>query len=486
MVWWQWLVGILMFILALGVLVGIHELGHLAAAKAFKVYCFNYSIGFGPVLISSKRSKKHETIWTLRAIPLGGFVSMYGEGAELDTDEYVPPSRSLEGVARYKRGIIVSAGVTLNFILGFILILCHNCFDHISFNLYSMKSKGDPYSSSMVVNVDDSVGDIKTGDYLKLNYDPLAKVKVKNVTYTLFLLGKDVDVEGTKYALCFKNSIATTKVDPDISTSLALIKQISVEDQINANLSSFTDSTLKTMIVANENLDTSDEAKMKELDNRIKGYNENDRKEEFKKQANTYYEKMGGYTVSSDGLYTVANNTPNVKAKISYYRRSGSEFIENQQEITIKPNEKKNDWSNTGIRLKRTIERYDIAKTFRVSWQEWCNSNTAVFRGLGMLFSGKGEATGIIGIAQMSATTLANFGFERYLFLWGMISCNLAIINLLPFPGLDGFTLLVTAYEGVRKKQVPTKFKAIVSFIGLALLFTLMIFILIKDIIRLI
>ncbi len=67
-----------------------------------------------------------------------------------------------------------------------------------------------------------------------------------------------------------------------------------------------------------------------------------------------------------------------------------------------------------------------------------------------------------------------------------MISCNLAIINLLPFPGLDGFTLLVTAYEGVRKKQVPTKFKAIVSFIGLALLFTLMIFILIKDIIRLI
>ena len=120
------------------------------------------------------------------------------------------------------------------------------------------------------------------------------------------------------------------------------------------------------------------------------------------------------------------------------------------------------------------------------SWDEWCNANTAVFRGIGMLFTGQGDVSGPIGIAKMSTTVLANFGFERYLYLWGMISCNLAILNLLPFPGLDGWALVVIGYEAITKKQIPTKVKGIISVIGLGLLFLLMIFIIIKDIMGLI
>ena len=67
---------ILLFIIILGVLISWHELGHLLAAKKFNVYCYEYSIGFGPALY---KNKKKETHFYLRAIPLGGFVKMAGE-----------------------------------------------------------------------------------------------------------------------------------------------------------------------------------------------------------------------------------------------------------------------------------------------------------------------------------------------------------------------------------------------------------------------
>jgi regulator of sigma E protease len=65
-----------------------------------------------------------------------------------------------------------------------------------------------------------------------------------------------------------------------------------------------------------------------------------------------------------------------------------------------------------------------------------------------------------------------------------MISLNLAVVNILPFPGLDGWHLLVVGIEAITKKDVPLKFKTIMSVIGLVLLFGLMIFVTVMDIIR--
>ena len=68
---------ILIIIVLLGILVGFHELGHLMVAKAFNVYCLEYSIGFGPKIFS-RRYKGGETFFSLRAIPFGGYVSEAG------------------------------------------------------------------------------------------------------------------------------------------------------------------------------------------------------------------------------------------------------------------------------------------------------------------------------------------------------------------------------------------------------------------------
>jgi regulator of sigma E protease len=72
-----------------------------------------------------------------------------------------------------------------------------------------------------------------------------------------------------------------------------------------------------------------------------------------------------------------------------------------------------------------------------------------------------------------------------YIFIWGLISVNLAVFNLLPFPGLDGWHLLVITIEGFFKKEIPSQWKNVISLIGFFILMGLMVFLLIKDILAL-
>ena len=80
---------------------------------------------------------------------------------------------------------------------------------------------------------------------------------------------------------------------------------------------------------------------------------------------------------------------------------------------------------------------------------------------------------------------ISELGFGYFLYFWGLISCNLAIFNLLPFPGLDGWHFLVLIIEGITKKDINPKVKSIMSLIGMGLLFLLMIAVTIKDIVKL-
>ena len=123
------MLSILLFLIALGVLVSIHELGHFIAAKSFKVYCSDFSIGFGPKILKLKR-KTGETTFSLGIVPFGGYVSMYGdENDDNDAIVDVPKERSLAGIKRYKRIIIMSAGIIMNFVLAYILFfISASCF----------------------------------------------------------------------------------------------------------------------------------------------------------------------------------------------------------------------------------------------------------------------------------------------------------------------------------------------------------------------
>ena len=117
------------FILMLGIIVFIHELGHFFWAKKSGVYCYEFSLGFGPKLFSFKR-KNDETLYCLRLIPIGGYVAMAGE--EVDDDTSVPKDKKMYNKPWYKKLVIVLAGVTNNFILGFLVLfimaLCYGSY----------------------------------------------------------------------------------------------------------------------------------------------------------------------------------------------------------------------------------------------------------------------------------------------------------------------------------------------------------------------
>ncbi len=108
---------ILTFVFVLGLIVLVHELGHLISAKAFGVYCKEFAIGMGPKLF---KWKGKETLYSIRALPFGGFVSMLGEeGVEA---EGVDPSRSIQKIAPLKRIVVMLAGIFMNFVLALVVL----------------------------------------------------------------------------------------------------------------------------------------------------------------------------------------------------------------------------------------------------------------------------------------------------------------------------------------------------------------------------
>lgn len=113
------IINLLCFILILGIIVFIHEFGHFLWAKHFGVYCYEFSLGFGPKLFSFRR-KNDETLYCFRIFPIGGYVSMAGE--EVDDDKKVPKNKKLYNKKWYQKLLIVLAGILHNFILGFVLL----------------------------------------------------------------------------------------------------------------------------------------------------------------------------------------------------------------------------------------------------------------------------------------------------------------------------------------------------------------------------
>ena len=115
----MWLITLIVFILILGVIVLVHELGHFLWAKKFGVFIYEFSIGMGPV-IYSKRGKKDGILYNIRAFPIGGFVSMAGEVYE--DAKTVPKDRCLCNKPIWQRIIVMAAGVINNFLMAIILI----------------------------------------------------------------------------------------------------------------------------------------------------------------------------------------------------------------------------------------------------------------------------------------------------------------------------------------------------------------------------
>ncbi len=106
---------VILAILIFGALVLMHELGHYLFARLFKVSITEFSIGMGPKIFQRK-AKKTGILWSLRALPFGGYVSMVGEDGETDDPN------ALQKKAPWQRLIIMAAGGVINILTGIILM----------------------------------------------------------------------------------------------------------------------------------------------------------------------------------------------------------------------------------------------------------------------------------------------------------------------------------------------------------------------------
>lgn len=112
---------VLLALVLLGVLITVHEFGHFAAARLCGIPVKEYSIGFGPKLVQWK-SQKHETVFSIRPIPLGGYCMFYGDtDDDPDGTKMKDDPRNYNNAAVWKRMLSVFSGPLMNFVLALVV-----------------------------------------------------------------------------------------------------------------------------------------------------------------------------------------------------------------------------------------------------------------------------------------------------------------------------------------------------------------------------
>lgn len=202
------IITIIAFVFVLGVTVSIHEFGHFLFAKRAGIYVYEFSIGMGPRLFKFNR-KNDETEYSIRLLPIGGYVQMAGE--EIEKDENIPEDKRLQSKSWIDRFLTMVAGVLFNFLLAifvlFILALVNGVMvDATRVDKSSIKglNKGDKIVSinnKFINNYDKLALEMSVASTKPFNM----KVKHKDSTYETFkikpkkITDKKGNIEGYEY-----------------------------------------------------------------------------------------------------------------------------------------------------------------------------------------------------------------------------------------------------------------------------------------------
>jgi len=398
---------ILLFILMLGILIALHELGHFLAAKAFNVYVFEFAVGMGPKVIQKKGK---ETKYTLRLLPVGGYVAMLGEQEDVPEDVVVTEDmkvRSLKSINRGKKAVIMSAGIIVNLLLGLVI-----------FALGNLATTQTQLTTALNVNATSVAYDAGLRDGNRLHF-------------------VEVVLDGGVL-----QSFGTATISSQSDKTYYVL---------------FQPKTFADLTFGEQNIMLIDQT------------------------VTSIYQSEKVYKIAAEDEVTL---------NFSYLVGESEEgFIKNDVTLTLTAIAEGETYvlPNFGLTLSKYEFHYSFTEAMNQTGKDFITSVTAVARGLASLFtpSGIGNVSGPVGIFTQVSGALVNFGIGQYLFYWGLISVNLALFNLLPFPGLDGWHLVVTAFEAATRKEINPKIKNIVSTIGLILLLGLSFVILLKDIIGL-
>ena len=444
----------IIMILLISLLILVHELGHFLAAKAvgIRVDKFGFGLPIGPTLFSKKFG---ETEFLIHAFLLGGYVSFPDDEEECDLPADSPRRYSNKTVGQ--RALVISAGVICNVILAYILIFFTGLiWKHLPENSYTVRLKEiTPAAVESIKNSGIKEGDIMYSiNGLEIKY-PVAISK-------FFHLSKEFD--GFASAEITAKKLEELKaLNPKLETEGLLPVGTIVK------LPEFTDEKAVKLtqdnVIGIEKVISTEEALT-------------DYQRELRDKIN--YQKK--YKLDSEAtLNDIAKAISDTKKPITIV------VDRNGEKITLKT-VYTNKEGKLGIKQVYT-ENYIKTETFTALVKETCkyvnyNIGFMVYT-LGKLFAGKipmSEMNGIIAITKVGTELIAYKGLFQGLLLAAMISLNLAIINILPIPALDGGHLFFLIIERITGKPVSKKFVEVLSNFFFYLLIVLMVFILYNDI----
>lgn len=439
------LIGVLLFEL----IIFIHEFGHFITAKKSGIKVNEFSLGMGPKIFSFG---KGETKYSLRIFPIGGFCAMEGE------DEESPEPRAFNNAKVWKRMIVVIAGAVMNIILGFVL-------------MFVVVVQQDAYSSTEVQSFPatsfSSCTGLRSGDVIK-----------------------EINGYGISTSMDFNYPISTAELKTVDGSTLEIYKEDCGNNLYNMAVSLVQDKNNK---LSDEQVSKVNELLSKSTNEIVKAKSKEDAYSIYE----NYYKKINDACGIKD--YKVEKivekeTRKRYTADILVERNGEEKLLKNVQFFTYTTKDNSDPQVSIDFYVKPIEKTFGsvISQTFK----QTISTCKMIYASLGGLLTSKfglKDMSGPIGIAS-AVTTVASeslsSGFmsavNSIIYVMMIITVNLGLFNMLPFPALDGGRFVFLIIEAIRGKSVPRKVEAIVNGIGMGLLILLMILITANDIFKLI
>ena len=450
---------ILTMLALLSVLILVHELGHFLVARrlGIKVERFGFGLPFGPTLYETKWG---DTKICIHSFLLGGYVSFPDD----EPDSEIPKD-SLERIANRKvweRFLVVSAGVTANALIAYLIVLFVASFSgglpSGKYNVFVEGLQPDKTLSSHQIG-------IKADDKI------LSANGVKIDTLNKF-------IEIAQRSKKFDSYVSDSKAESQLSKIKSLNPQLAKNNTVISSGTEIVlpDSTPEEPITIADDalagvakytpegkLLTPDEKKLR---NELDG-----------KKA---YISKGKYTLGQIALATADTAHPVV---VTVDRNGDS--------VELKPAYPNKD-GMIGIKL-RVQEITEVVNSpisaVTKSWDYLYMNSSYMIKGLGLIVTGQiplNQVHGIVAITKVGSDIIEKRGIWDGLLLTALISIDLAIVNLLPIPALDGGHLLFLLIEKLRGRPVEEKTQEAFARFGFVFLIGLMVIIIFNDIFALV
>ncbi len=466
------------FIVAIGVLVTIHELGHYWVARWCNVKILRFSVGFGKPLWM-RRFGADQTEWVIAAIPLGGYVKMADErdgSAEVDAPLAIK-KRAFNNKPVWQRIAIVLAGPVANFILA-------------AFFYWALFVAGTPgVKPYLAPPIADSVAE-RAGF---ADFDLITKVGNREVhtwgDARMALLEAAVARGSTESG----EPGASVEIEVDNNTGQRITKRLPLSSLVKEDLDKdflaklgLRDFRLKPLLVAEELTPSGAASKA--------GFKVGDR-----------ILAIGGQSLGiPEAQFTVLNNWQEMVAIVTQSAGRPLIFIierdGHQMEKTVTPDsvtENGKTLGRIGVRpsfdktleekLKTTV-RYAPFAAIGYAWIEVWDKSIFSLKMMGHMIAGDiswKNLSGPLAIAEFAGKA-AERGLAWYVGFLALISVSLGVLNLLPIPVLDGGQLMYYMAEVFKGSPVSERTMEIGQQIGLTLLLGMTAFAFYNDIHRLV